>query len=110
MAPHRQVGHDGSVRCDVILFLICIERYDKGGVIVAVVGHHCVLVDAAGADGEVAHIVGVYLACRLEPDVHFFVLARREGWHCCCNGVGRVSAAVTGVELMVLDQRVAPKA
>ena len=50
------------------------------------VGHHCVLVDAAGADGEVAHIVGVYLACRLEPDVHFFVVARREGWHCCCSG------------------------
>ena len=55
-----------------------LERFDEDGVGVAIVGDHEVLVAAAGADWEAAHVFGVESAGGLDPEVDLFRRVRRE--------------------------------
>ena len=48
-----------------------LEGFDKNDVGVDVVGEHYVVVAAAGADGEAAHVVGVELGDGFNADVEF---------------------------------------
>ena len=48
---------------------------------------HDELVAAAGADGELAHVVGVELANGIYPNIEFFGLGGGVGWRWCrCFG------------------------
>ena len=47
------------------------EGFDKNDVGVDVVGEHYVVITAAGADGEAAHVVGVELGNGFNTDVEF---------------------------------------
>ena len=49
-----------------------LEGFDKNDVGVDVVGEHYVVVAAAGADGEAAHVIGVELGDGFDADVEFF--------------------------------------
>ena len=48
-----------------------LEGFNKNDVGVDVIGEHCVVVAAAGADGEAAHVVGVELGDGFDADVEF---------------------------------------
>ena len=49
-----------------------LEGLNKNDVGVDVVGKHYVVITAAGADGEAAHVVGVELGDGFVADVEFF--------------------------------------
>ena len=49
-----------------------LEGFDKNDVGVDVVGEHYVVITAAGADGEAAHVVGVKFADVVDSDEEFF--------------------------------------
>ena len=54
-----EAGHDASVGRYAVAVFSCLEGLDEDGVCIAVVGHHQVLIAAAGADGEASCVVRV---------------------------------------------------
>ena len=62
-----EVGHDAGVGRDVVAVFLCLEGLDEDGVGDAVVGHHKVLVAAAGSYGEASCVVCVERADRFYP-------------------------------------------
>ena len=52
--------------------MLGLEGIDENDVGVDVVGEHYVIIAAAGADGEAAHVVGVELGDRFDADDEFF--------------------------------------
>ena len=62
-----EAGHDAGVGRSVVVVFSCLEGLDEDGVGVAVVGHHQVLIAAAGADGEAASVVRVERADGFYP-------------------------------------------
>ena len=54
-----EAGHDASVGRYAVTVFSCLEGLDEDGVCIAMVGHHQILVAAAGADGEAACVVRV---------------------------------------------------
>ena len=54
-----EAGHDVGVGRYAVAVCSCLEGLDEDGVCIAVVGHHQVLIAAAGADGEAACVVHV---------------------------------------------------
>ena len=62
-----EAGHDAGVGRYAVAVFSCLEGLDWGGVGVAVVGDHQVLVAAAGADGEVSCVVYVERADGFYP-------------------------------------------
>ena len=61
-----EAGHDAGVGGYAVAVFLCLEGLDEDGVCIAAVGHHQVLVAAAGADGEAACVV------RVERDDGFY--------------------------------------
>ena len=62
-----EAGHDLGVGRYAVAVFLCIEELDENGVCITVVGHHQVLVAAAGADGEAACVVRVECAYGFYP-------------------------------------------
>ena len=62
-----EAGHDASVGRYAVVVFSCLEGLDENGVFIAVVGHHQVLVAAAGADGEAACVVCIERADGFHP-------------------------------------------
>ena len=54
-----EAGHDASVGRYAVAIFSCLEGLDEDGIFIAVVGHHQVLVSAAGADGEASCVFRV---------------------------------------------------
>ena len=59
VAASLEAGHDAGVGRDAVVVCSCLEVLDEDGVCIAVVGHHQVLISAAGADGEAACVFHV---------------------------------------------------
>ena len=66
------------------------------------VGKHDEVVDDAGEDGEMTHVVGVELAYGLYLDIEFFGLGGRVRWRRC---LGR-SCGLGGVDQRAVIERV----
>ena len=71
MAFFAEAGHEAGMDSDAMAVEARLEGLDKYGIAVAVVGQHDVLVAAAGACGEAAHVVHVEFADELNGDVEF---------------------------------------
>ena len=89
-----ELGHDAVVGCDVVAIMTGLELFDEDDIAIAVVSEKDVLVVAAGADVEVAHVIGRELADVLYPNLKFIRL-----------GVGKRAGDVvegcTGIKLIV---------
>ena len=59
VAARLEAGHDAGVGRYAVAVFSCLEGLDEDGVCIAMVGHHQILVAAAGADGEAACVVRV---------------------------------------------------
>ena len=66
-----QAGHDAVGCGEAVAVVLGLEGLDHDSVGVDVVGEHDVLVAAARADGEAAHVVGVKFADVVDADVKF---------------------------------------
>ena len=64
-----EASHDAGMSSNAMAVVVRLEGFDKDGVAVTVVGQHDVLVAAAQADWEAAHVVCVELADGLNGDV-----------------------------------------
>ena len=62
-----EAGHDASVGRYSVEVFSCLEGLDEDGVFIAMVGHHQVLVAAAGADREASCVVRVERADGFHP-------------------------------------------
>ena len=70
--------HDGIVGCKTMAIVVRLKCRDKDGVGIYMVGKHGVLVDAAGADRELTHVISVELANWIYPDMEFLGLDSGE--------------------------------
>ena len=59
MAIFLEAGHNAVGRSEAVTVVAGLERFDRYGVIICVVGEHDELFATAGADRETTHIVGV---------------------------------------------------
>ena len=78
MAASLEAGHDAGVGGDAVAVFLCLEGLDEDGVFIAVIGHHQVLIAAAVADGEAAHVIGVEVGDGLDADNEF--VCEVGGW------------------------------
>ena len=67
VAASLEAGHDAGVGGYAVAIFSCLEGLYEDGVYIPVVGHHQVLVAAAGADGEASCVVRVELADGFYP-------------------------------------------
>ena len=67
MTTSLEAGHDAGVVRDAVAVFPCLEGLDEGGVGVAVIGYHQLLVASAGADGEASYVVCVERSDGLYP-------------------------------------------
>ena len=67
VAASLEAVHDSGVGRYEVVVLSFLEGLDEDGVCIAVVGHHQVLIAAAGADGEAACVVRVESADGFYP-------------------------------------------
>ena len=67
VAASLEAGHDAGVGRYAVAVFSCLEGLDEDGVCIAVVGHHQVLIAAAGADGEASCVVCVECADGFYP-------------------------------------------
>ena len=73
VAASLEAGHDAGVGRDAVAVFPCLEGLDEDGVVVAVVGHHQVLVAAAGEDWEASCVVCVERADGFYPYVELYI-------------------------------------
>ena len=66
-----ETRHDAVVRCDVVLVVPGMEVFDQNGIGVNMVRQHNVVVAAAGADGEAAHVICLELDNGLNDNIEF---------------------------------------
>ena len=59
VASCLEAGHDAGVGGYAVAIFSCLEWFNEDGVCIAVIGHHQVLIAAAGADREAACVVRV---------------------------------------------------
>ena len=71
MAAILEPRHDAVVHRNVVSVVPGMEGFDHNGIGINVVCQHNVVVAAAGADGEAAHVVCEELAHGLTDDVEF---------------------------------------
>ena len=72
VAPELEAMHDAVVGYDTVAVVLGLEGFYEDHVAVGVVCQNDVVVAAARADGESAHVVGVELANGLNDDEEFF--------------------------------------
>ena len=80
MAARLEAVHDAGVGGYAVAVFSCLEGINEDGVCIAVIGHHQVLIAAAGADGEAACVVRVECAGGFYPEVNFSI-----GLGICCS-------------------------
>ena len=73
VAAHLEAGHDAGVGRYAVAIFSCLEGLDENGVCIAGVGHHQVLIAAAGEDREAACVVRVERADGFYPYVKFSI-------------------------------------
>ena len=67
VAASLEAGHDAGVGRYAVAVFSCLEGLDEDGVCIVVVGHHQVLIAAAGPDREAACVVRVERADGFYP-------------------------------------------
>ena len=71
MAAILETRHDSVVRRDTVLVVPGLEEFDQNCIAIDMVRQYNVVVAAAGADGEAAHVVCVGLSDGLTDNVEF---------------------------------------
>jgi len=71
VASKLEALHDAVVSGDAMAIVARFKRFDEDNVAVGVVREHYVVVAAARADGEAAHVVSVELADGFDDDEQF---------------------------------------
>ena len=67
-----EMGHEAFGSGKAVVVVLGLEGLDENDVGVDVIGKHCVIIAAAGADREAAHVVGAELGDGLDAYVEFF--------------------------------------